>query len=289
MQPSERVAAAPCSYGVFELTDASVDPHRLLDAVSGAGYAGIDLGPPGYLGTGEELRRRLEQRGLHLAGGWVQLDPGAAGEEALQATLACFDAARGARQALPPRPTLAVDGPVQAVTGAPGQLDGDEWRAMTGRLSRAVTTCRRRGYEPTFHHHVGTWVETPEQIERLLEDVDVDLCFDTGHLALGGGTPLEHLVRWRDRVNHVHLKDVDLEEAGRIAAARAPLIEVWRRAVFRPLGDGAVDVDRMLDLLDTFDGWLVVEQDTLRAGPTGLASADSDQQHNRRYLERRGW
>jgi inosose dehydratase len=274
---------------VFELTDASVDPEWLLDAVAAAGYAGIDLGPPGYLGTGDELRRRLDGRGLALAGGWIQLEPGPAGEEALQASLACFDAVGGPDQAPPPRPTLATDGPAHAVTGAPGQLDADDWRAMTERLSQAVTTCRSRGYEPTFHHHVGTWVETPDQVERLLEDVDVDLCFDTGHLVLGGGAPLEHLTRWWTRINHVHLKDVDLEAAGRLASAHEPLLEVWRRGVFRRFGDGHVDIDRMLESLEGLGGWLVVEQDTLRGGAAGLAAADRDQRHNRRYLEARGW
>ena len=289
MQPAERVAAAPCSYGVFELTDASVDPAWMLDAVANAGYAGIDLGPPGYLGTGDELRGALERRGLTLAGGWIELEPGSGSQDALEATLACFDAAPPPDGRLPPRPTLAVDGPADAVTGRPGTLDADEWKAMTARVSQAVTTCRQRGYEPTFHHHVGTWVETPDQVDRLLEDVDVDLCFDTGHLALGGGEPVADLTRWRSRINHLHIKDVDLEEAGRIAAAGEPLLEVWRRGAFRPLGEGDVDVDRMLESVGSFDGWLVVEQDTVRAGSEGLSAADHDQRHNRRFLEQRGW
>ena len=288
MDRADRVAAAPCSYGVFELTDASVDPDWMLDAVAEAGYAGIDLGPPGYLGTGDELRRALEGRQLCLAGGWVQLEPGSA-DEALEATLACFDAAPAPGGRLAPRPTLAVDGPRGAVAGRPGSLDADEWSAMTARVTEAVRACRARGYEPTFHHHVGTWVETPEQIERLLAEVDVDLCFDTGHLALGGGDPVGDLARWRDRVNHLHVKDVDLRGARRIADAGEPLVEVWRGGAFRPLGQGDVDVDHLLGLAGSFDGWLVVEQDTLRAGDEGLAAAHRDQQHNRRYLEERQW
>lgn len=289
MQRRDRVAAAPCSYGVFDLTDIGVDPEWLLDAVADAGYAAIDLGPPGYLGTGQQLRDRLEQRGLGLAGGWVTLAPGDTDHQALSASLACFDAANGPAQAVPPRPTLGVDGPTQPVSGAPGQLDAEEWQAMTQRVSQAVAICRDRGYEPTFHPHVGTWVETPDQTTRILEDVDVDLCFDTGHLALGGGDPVANMRTWISRINHIHLKDVDLDTAGRLAAAHEPIQELWRRGVFRPLGDGQVDIGHLLASLEDFDGWLVVEQDMLRTKADGLATADRDQQGNRRYLKDRGW
>ena len=71
------LANAPVSYGAFEITvgiDPNVpDPVALLDAVSSAGYEGIDLGPAGYLGTGDLLAGRLAERGLGLAGGYIEL------------------------------------------------------------------------------------------------------------------------------------------------------------------------------------------------------------------------
>src|ERR1700759_5141048 len=110
------IANAPCSYGAFEET-VGVDPLvpdavELLDQVAAAGYAGIDLGPVGYLGDGERLGELLAERGLGLAGAYVELpysDPGAL-EDAmgeLNAILDVFDAVRSHLAGPPPRPTLA--------------------------------------------------------------------------------------------------------------------------------------------------------------------------------------
>src|SRR5579864_9254138 len=113
------VANAPVSYGAFELTvghDPDVpDGIGVLDQVAEAGYAGIDLGPVGYLGSGERLGELLAERGLGLAGAYLELpyaDPGAL-EEALPALdelLSTFDMVRSYLPGPPPRPTLADAG-----------------------------------------------------------------------------------------------------------------------------------------------------------------------------------
>lgn len=282
------VATAPCSFGIFELGDRDGDAVRLLDLARDAGYEGIDLGPPGALGRGEILRARLAGRGLGLAGGWVQLEEGDHALAALHATLDCFDES-GTHAVREPLPTLAAGGPVDAVTGRPGELDADAWAALCTRVERAAKVCHDRGYEPTFHHHVGTWVETPQQIDRLLDATTVGLCLDTGHLLLGGGDPVDGLRRWRGRINHVHLKDVHLDAARRLAAEQASLRRVWRDGVFCALEDGDLDIPAVLGELDHFTGWLVVEQDRLVETGSDLEQAEADQRRNRAYLKERGW
>ncbi|MBV8940731.1 MAG: TIM barrel protein [Solirubrobacterales bacterium] len=297
------VANAPVSYGAFEITvgvDPSVpDPLTLLDWVASAGYVGIDLGPIGYLGTGEMLASRLSERGLALAGGYLELpfsEPEKLkGEFAkLGALLSIFDSAPHRPE--PPRPTLADAGsptrsrfPGRAALDPSVGLDDQGWEAFAEGLGQAVTLCRRRGYEPTFHHHTATYIEAQWEIERLLELTDVGLCLDTGHLLLGRGEPLDAIHQWGGRINQVHLKDARISTLEQIVSEAAPVEEIWRRRAFCALGEGDIDVVRVLDALADIDysGWLVVEQDVL-PDPSNPEQPAIEQRRNREYLRAHG-
>jgi inosose dehydratase len=298
------VANAPVSYGAFEITvgvDPNVpDPITLLDWVAQAGYAGIDLGPVGYLGTGETLAQRLLDRGLGLAGGYLELPfsepeklPGALSE--LEALLDVFDAAASAGGKAP-KPTLADAGspersrnPGRAALDRSVGLDEAGWSRFGDGLARALARCRERGYEPTFHHHTATYVEAQWEIERLLDLSDIGLCLDTGHLLLGRGDPLRAIRDWGARINQVHLKDARLATLEQIVAERAPVEEIWRRQAFCALGDGDIAVAAVLDALAElgYAGWLVVEQDVL-PDPSDPGRPAIEQQRNRDYLRRHG-
>lgn len=300
-----RVANAPVSFGVFELTVGKLPnlpgSGEILDAVAGAGYEGIDLGPLGYLGDHDELRARLESRGLGLAGGWVQIrfsEPSRLEEDlqVLDRTLDLFAAVADAGVE-PPKPTLA-DAGSPARTANPGRgkdmpeigLDAAGWTRLSEGVKRAAERCRDKGFEPTFHHHACTHVEAPHEIERLLELTDVGLCLDTGHLLLGGGDPEQALRDWGDRINHLHVKDVRLEVLRTVIADRARMEAVWSWGTFCELGTGDVDIEGFLSLVKGggFSGWLVVEQDRIPGPQEPLEDAAEAQTRNRRFLEARG-
>jgi len=300
------VANAPVSYGAFEITvghDPNVpDGISVLDQVAEAGYAGIDLGPVGYLGTGSRLGELLAERGLGLAGGYLELpyaDPGALARALpdLDALLDTFDAVRPLVPGPPPRPTLADAGSPQR-RARPGRsaaerslgLDPAGWRRFAEGLARAVGRCRDRGYEPTFHPETGTYVEAPWEIAEVLDRSDIGLCLETGHMMLGGGDPVALLREWAGRINHVHLKDAVRSVMGGIIADEAPATEIWSREAFCQLGRGDLDVDAVLDGLrgTGFGGWLVVEQDILPRSAERFARAADEQRHNRAFLTRRG-
>jgi inosose dehydratase len=300
------VASAPVSFGAFELTG-GIDPNvpdgvHVLDEVAGAGYGGIDLGPVGYLGVGAELGERLAARRLGLAGAYLELPY--ADREALHQTLPMlddmldtFDAAAPYRVGPPPRPTLADSGS-EARRSRPGQsalnpgigLDADGWRRFGAGLKEVLARCRDRGYEPTFHHETGTYVEAPWEIERVLEVSDVGLCLDTGHLLIGGGDPVTAISQWGSRINQVHLKDARRSVMAEIIADGAPVTEIWSRDAFPALGEGDLDADGVLAGLRTIDygGWLVVEQDTLPRTKARFERAAADQRANREFLTRHG-
>ncbi|SEG53878.1 inosose dehydratase [Nonomuraea solani] len=289
-----KVANAPVSFGVFELSDGPppLTADEMVAALSEAGYAGIDSGPIGYLGTGAELTERLAAHDLLLAGGWVDLRYADAeaytrGLPALEAALDVFAAAPPGD--LAPRPTLACSGTPERFArpggSAPG-LPSPEWPAYAARVQDAVDRCRARGFEPVFHHHLGTYVETPDDVERLLELTDVQLCLDTGHLLLAGGDPVTALRSWAERVGHVHIKDGDTKILAQALAEGVDLRELMGRGGFALLGEGELDLPGVVATLDEigYEGWIVIEQDTL-PGRRSVAQNIADQAANRRMLK----
>jgi inosose dehydratase len=274
------------------------DGDAVLDEVAGAGYAGIDLGPVGYLGAGEELASSLRRRGLSLAGGFFELPfndlakmPGALGD--LGSLLDVFDSA-GAKDGLKPKPTLADIGsdlrrsrPGQAATDHSLGFDDSSWKLFAEGVEMAVSLCRERGYEPAFHHETGTRVEAPWEIEKVLELTSIGLCLDTGHLLLGGGDPARAMRDWGKRINHLHLKDARRSVVEGIVREAAPVSEIWRRHAFCRLGEGDLNVEAVLEAIrESYSGWIVVEQDVL---PEGGGTAAADQRANRAYLAARGF
>ena len=296
------VANAPVSYGAFEVT-VGKDPNipdgvALLDAVASAGYAGIDLGPVGYLGTGAELAQRLDERGLGLSGAYIEFsyhDPGSVDTTMaeLDAMLDTFDAVSSTGSAPAPRPTLADAGSA-ARHGSPGSgarrpesgLTAAEWDEFAIGMNRVLDRCRQRGYEPTLHCETGSYLETTAELEKVLTLTDIGVCLETGHQLLGGGDPHTFYSKWKDRVNHVHLKDVTLSVFDEIVRNGESSAAIWANEAFPRLGEGDFDVRRCVTELISggFEGWLVVEQDIFPTSAARFAQAVEDQRLNRSYL-----
>ncbi|MDQ0894162.1 TIM barrel protein [Agromyces ramosus] len=297
-----RTANAPVSYGVFGLSRPDLVPlpdgEQLAAWVAEAGYEGIDLGPIGLFGDRVELPRLLERHGLALAGGWVDFPFAGTDEQFDRAlagyapTLELFAAAGAIAPDRAPKPTLADSGsPERSASpgGAPElELDDARWATFAARVQRVADVTRAAGLEPTFHHHASTYVETPREIERFLADTDVGLTFDTGHLLVGGGDPVSDFPRWADRINHVHLKDADRSVLASARDSADPMRDIWERRVFVALGEGDLDVDRIVDtIVDSgYDGWIVVEQDVILQDADDVARARADQVANRERLRR---
>lgn len=286
-----RIANAPTSWGVEDPGAGANPPWRhVLDQVALAGYAGVELGPIGYLPQKEYvLRRELELRRLELVGGFLfrplhTADGIAHALDVARRTCRLL-AAAGARH------LVIIQGFTrerERAAGRPGaalQLRDAEWRTLVeGVHEVAQIAADDHGLVPCFHPHAGTDVEFAHEIERLLDDTDpalVRLCIDTGHCAYAGVDPVALYRRHADRVAYFHLKDVDRDRL-RGALARALSFEQGVAArVFCPLGQGMVDFSGLRDALEErgFDGWGTVEQDRLpteSATPAEHARASLD-------------
>ncbi|MEO7126037.1 MAG: sugar phosphate isomerase/epimerase [Nakamurella sp.] len=300
------VAGAPVSFGVFEMTPEgaeTVAPDDMLSILSDIGYEGVDLGPVGYFGEGAQLRERLQRHGLELAGGWVQLpmtddDAFKAALPELHRALTVFRDATTSAPHRMPLPTLADSGS-SARSAAPGRgqhvdpLTEAAFERLVANASRAADIVRDSGFEPTFHHHAGTYVESPEEIDRFLSATDIGLTLDVGHLAIAGGDPLALVQRWGTRINHLHLKDVATATLQRTIDAGGGMPEVWSSGAFTALGQGDLDLAPVLDAVihNGFNGWIVVEQDVLNGPDISIDTFQSeraaDQRANRELL--RAW
>lgn len=293
-----RVANAPCSWGVLEFESKSESPSydRVLDEIAASGYAGTELGDWGFMPTDPaQLGDELSRRHLIMLGAFVTTRLGMPESYAVSQQTAVRTARLLASVAdgTPPFIVLSDDpatDPVRTrnagrVTAAQG-LTPQEWDdAAEGveRIARAVRD--ETGLRTVFHHHCAAYVETPSEIDALLQRTDpvlLGLCLDSGHAVYGGGSPLDLLQRYAARVWHVHFKDCDPVVAARARQERWDYQTSLRHGLFCELGKGTVDFPSLRQaLLElAYDGWIVVEQDVLPAMGSPLESA----RRNRAYL-----
>jgi inosose dehydratase len=290
-----KVGNAPVSWGVMEVEGwGGRKPYGdVLDEIAQAGYAGTELGPYGYFPTDpQQLRRELSKRGLEMATAFVPAP--LANPEAHEAGFA--EAIRTAKllAAVGARLILLADSMTASRIAAAGRVNAagdclseEQWDGAVRIITRIAEACRELDIAAAFHHHAGTFIETPDEIARLCDSVDPELlglCLDTGHYLYGGGDPVEAARKYGARIRRLHLKDVRkpaLEQARREGIG---FLGAVRRGVFCELGDGTVDAPQVIAALKAggFTGWTIVEQDTDPAQPgvDPFASAV----RSRRYL-----
>jgi inosose dehydratase len=263
---SGRIAGAPVSWGVIEIPDwgYQMPADRVLKEAASLGLPAVEAGPEGLLPPDpSEVSDLLDGYGLGLVGGFVPAvlhEPGVREEQLeLVEKRAGFFAAAGADVVV-----------LAAMSGSDDfgpfvELDDGAWRELFESLKSVEEICARHGMAVSLHHHFGTAIEGNDHVKRFLEGAEMGLCLDTGHLAIGGSDPVEIAEIAGPRVNHVHLKDVDLELAGRLAARELSFKEAAQKNAFRPLGEGDVDLGGVLDGLEGagYSGWYVLEQDSV--------------------------
>lgn len=297
-----KIANAPCSWGVLEFQSKTASPGyaQVLDEIAQTGYVGTELGDWGFMPTDPGLlREELARRRLDIVGAFVTtrlVDSRSYGESRQRAvaTARLLAAVAGGtapvivlsdQPAAEPARTLAA-GRVTPNLGLP-----EEWweEAAQGveQIARAVHD--ETGLTTVFHHHCATFVETPYEIDALMDHTDpaiVGLCLDTGHATYGGGSPLDLLARHGDRIEHVHFKDCEPQIAARARADQWDYQTALRHGLFCELGKGSVDFAAVLRGLEQsgYEGWIVVEQDVL----PGLGAPLESARHNRQYLREIG-
>lgn len=276
-----KIAGAPISWGVCEVPGwgHQMLQDRVLSEMKSVGYTACEFGPLGFLPEEPALRSEvLAKHGMKAVGGFVPVllhKPEHNPEPEIRAELEAFKTAGAEVMVL------------AASTGLDGYddrpvLSEEEWSTLLSNLTNLEAVAAEYGVKAVIHPHVGTVVERPEDITRVLEGSNIDFCFDTGHMMIGGTDPVEFAQKHAGRIGHVHLKDVRKAVAQRVIDGEITYYEGVVQGLYTPLGQGDVDVTTILASLEKagYNGWYVLEQDNVvneepaaEAGPIADARA----------------
>jgi inosose dehydratase len=278
-----RLAIAPIAWTNDDLPDLGRENtfEQCISEMALAGFEGSEVGNK-YPRDPVVLKRALELRKLQICNAWFSsFLTTQTYEEVEKAFIAHRDFlhAVGARIIGAAEQGKSIQGKqdVPVLEGKP-RFSDEEWKRLTDGLNRLGERARDKGMTLTYHHHMGTGVQTGEEIDRLLDGTDPTLLFllyDTGHLAFSGEDPEKVLAKHIGRVRHVHLKDVRMDVLEKVRSERLSFLAAVKRGVFTVPGDGGIRFEPVFRLLKKsgYSGWYVVEaeQDPARANPLEYA------------------
>lgn len=250
-----------------------------LAEASRAGYAGIEMGGK-FPKSADRLTPILEEHGLVLVSGWYsgRLLSRSVAEEvtAMQAHLDLM-AGMGCATMVFAEGTGTTQGDRTMPASRRMLVPKGEWPSYGARLTELAKRMADRGVAMAFHHHIGTPVQTAEEIDRLMEATGdaVGLLLDTGHATYAGIEPITLAARYAARINHVHCKDVRGDRLRTVLDADRSFLNAVLEGVFTMPGDGSVAFGPVLARLAEagYAGWLVAEaeQDPAKAPPFAYA------------------
>lgn len=274
---SVKIGISPIAWQNDDLPDitAAYTMEQALREAREIGYTGVERGQRMPHDT-EGLRAYLDKYDIALCGGWCS---GAS-------LVNDLDAEKAAVQQQVDQ-FIALDAPcivyaecsntIQGDQSVPvnnrPRLTRDEMLAYGARLTELAKWMADQGMPMAYHHHMGSIVESEEDVNWLMEGSgpELRLCFDTGHLLFGGGDVMATLDRWGDRVHHVHFKDIRPDVVADVRAHDLSFLDAVIAGAFTVPGDGCIDFQSVANALKAmeYSGWIVVEaeQDPAKAPP----------------------
>ena len=247
-----------------------------------AGFTGSEVGNK-YPKDPEVLKKALELRGVEICNQWFSsfliTKPFEEVEKEFRAQLA-FLKAMGAKVIGASEQSYSVQGQLDTpIFGHKYEMNDQEWDTFcTGMNKLGKIAKEEYGIALTFHHHMGTVVQSLAEVDRMMENTDpeyVSLLFDTGHFTYCGEDPLEVVKKYVHRIKHVHLKDIRPEVVEQVKKENMSFLAGVRAGAFTIPGDGCINYDPIFKVLEEagYEGYMVVEaeQDPAKANPLEYA------------------
>lgn len=246
-----------------------------------AGYTGSEVGNK-YPSDPVVLKKALDLRGIQICNQWfssfLTTQPYEETEKAFIAQVK-FLQAMGSKIIGVSEQGHSVQGQLETpIFGCKYIMNDEEWDKVCTGLNKLGKIAKEYGITLTFHHHMGTVIQDPDEVERLMAGTDpeyVNLLFDSGHFTYCGADPLEMVQKYSSRIKHVHLKDVRPEVVEKVKAEKLSFLAGVRMGAFTVPGDGCINFDPIFKVLEDagYEGYMVVEaeQDPAKANPLEYA------------------
>ncbi len=247
-----------------------------------AGFTGSEVGNK-YPSDTKILKKALDMRGLKICNAWFSTFFTTGIEET---TIKEFIKHRdflyemGARVIGCSEQGHSIQGLDKAIFEEKPVYSQEEWEKLAKGMNKLAILAEEKGMKVSLHHHMGTGVQTPDEIERFMTmtDAKVYLLFDTGHIYFSEGTQAsvdEIVKKYIKRIVHVHLKDIRLEILEKVKSEKWSFLKAVKEGVFTVPGDGVIEFDSTFATLaeNNYEGWMVVEaeQDPAKANPLAYA------------------
>jgi inosose dehydratase len=274
---SVKIGISPISWQNDDLPDltAAYTMEQALQEAREIGYTGVERGrrmPSDTAGLGAYLTAN----GLSLCGGWCSgnllVNDVKTEIEAVRGQVEQF-VALGAPCIVYAECSNTVQGNIAVPVNDRPKFSAADVKAYGAKLSELAKWMADQGMTLAYHHHMGSFIESEDDVNALMEGStpDVKLLFDTGHLLFGGADVMRTLDRWADRVHHVHFKDIRPEVVKDVRDNRRSFLDAVIAGAFTVPGDGCIDFQAVTDKLRAmgYNGWIVVEaeQDPAKAPP----------------------
>ena len=278
-----RLGIAPIAWTNDDMPDLGKENtfEQCVSEMALAGFTGSEVGDK-YPADTKVLKKALDLRGIQICNQWfssflISKPFEETEKEFIKA--ADFLKEMGAKVIGVSEQSYSIQGKMeQPVWEGKYVMNDEEWKLLAEGLNKLGKIAKDKGMTLTFHHHMGTVVQTEEEIDRFMETVDpelVFLLFDSGHLSFAGIDPEKVLKRYVNRVKHVHLKDIRKDMVKKSKNERWSFLKGVREGVFTVPGDGDVDFAPIFRILEDagYEGWVVVEaeQDPAKANPLEYA------------------
>ena len=243
-----------------------------------AGFTGMELGHK-FPREPVALKAVLDAKGLELVSGWYSM---ALLERDVEAEWRAIQDHKNLLKALDARVLIvaetsnAIHGDQSVPLSQRPELTEAQWPLFTERLGQLALRLADEGMQLVYHHHMGTVIQSGNDVHRLMRmtPAAMHLLLDTGHLTFAGADPVEFARSYRERISHVHAKDVRASVMAAVRAKDKSFLDAVVDGVFTVPGDGMVDYPAVFAALPGYSGWVVVEaeQDPAKAHPLTCAT-----------------
>ena len=292
-----RLGINPLTWTIDDLPEVGGETslETCLTEAKAAGFDGVELGCK-FPRTAPELKAALAPHGLALVSGWYStnlLERDADAEfEAMRPHRELLSAL-GCKAVVVAETTRCIHGDRRARLSQRPVLAPTDWPRFAERLEALGARLEDSGLTLAYHHHMGTVVQTEDEVDRLMDSCDetVALLLDTGHLTFAGGDPVRAATRHAERIAHVHCKDVRRTVLARSLNRDTSFLDAVLDGVFTVPGDGSVDYPAVLAPIARakYRGWLVVEAEQDPAVAPSAHYAGLGYRNLRRFADAQSW